>query len=222
MLARIRARYDRTPEAERDASQAVAERLAGHRRGTIPQRIDLDSAGLLALFVDKAQSVDATVDRVAADRDVPGAVARYLRGLNLPAEAAIAPHADLDAMPWAGSALRLERRAAKGSDQVGIARAFAGIAETGTLMMASGPDSPATLNFLPETHVVVIRESDIVGGYEDAWQRLRERGRGTGRDLPRTVNLITGTSRTGDIEQIIQKGVHGPKRLHIVLVRDGA
>jgi L-lactate dehydrogenase complex protein LldG len=222
MLARIRARYDRTPEAERDARQAVAERLAGHRRGTIPQRIDLDSAGLLALFVDKAQSVDATVDRVAADRDVPGAVARYLRGLNLPAEAAIAPHADLDAMPWAGSALRLERRAAKGSDQVGIARAFAGIAETGTLMMASGPDSPATLNFLPETHVVVIRESDIVGGYEDAWQRLRERGRGTGRDLPRTVNLITGTSRTGDIEQIIQKGVHGPKRLHIVLVRDGA
>jgi L-lactate dehydrogenase complex protein LldG len=221
-LGRIRERLDRTPEAEAAARQAVADRLAGRRRGTQPARIDLDRAGLLALFVEKAEAVDATVDRVASADEVPDAVARYLRGLNLPAEAAIAPHADLDAMPWAGSMLTLERRAAKGSDRVGIARAFAGVAETGTLMMASGAQSPATLNFLPEVHVVVLAESEITGGYEDAWQRLRDAGRGLGKDLPRTVNLITGTSRTGDIEQIIQKGVHGPKRLHIVLVRDGA
>jgi L-lactate dehydrogenase complex protein LldG len=222
ILGRIRERLDRTPEAEAAARQTVADRLAGRRRGTQPARIDLDRAGLLALFVEKAEAVDATVDRVASADEVPDAVARYLRGLNLPAEAAIAPHADLDAMPWAGSMLTLERRAAKGSDRVGIARAFAGVAETGTLMMASGAQSPATLNFLPEIHVVVLAESEITGGYEDAWQRLRDAGRGLGKDLPRTVNLITGTSRTGDIEQIIQKGVHGPKRLHIVLVRDGA
>ena len=222
ILGRIRERLDRTPEAETAARQAVADRLAGRRRGTQPARIDLDRAGLLALFVEKSEAVDATVDRVASADQVPDAVARYLRGLNLPAEAAIAPHADLDAMPWAGSTLALERRAAKGSDRVGIARAFAGVAETGTLMMASGAQSPATLNFLPEVHVVVLAESEVTGGYEDAWQRLRDAGRGLGKDLPRTVNLITGTSRTGDIEQIIQKGVHGPKRLHIVLVRDGA
>jgi L-lactate dehydrogenase complex protein LldG len=222
ILARIRTSLARTPEADAVARQDVAARLAGHKRGTRPHRIDLDREGLLALFVEKAEAVDATTDEVASPEDVPEAVARYLRGLNLPAEAAIAPHPDLDAMPWAASTLTLERRAAKGSDRVGIARAFAGIAETGTLMMASGPNSPATLNFLPETHVVVVKASDIAGAYEDAWQRLREQGRGQGLDLPRTVNFITGTSRTGDIEQIMQRGVHGPKRLHIVLVRDGA
>jgi L-lactate dehydrogenase complex protein LldG len=213
---------DRTPEAEATARAAVAERLARHDRGTRPARIEIDHTALVALFAEKAAAVDATVAEVASADDVPEAVATYLRDLNLPAEAAIAPHPDLDAMPWTDSTLTLERRAAKGSDRVGIARAFAGIAETGTLMMASGPQSPATLNFLPEIHVVVLRECDIAGGYEDAWQRLREAGRGSGRDLPRTVNLITGTSRTGDIEQTLQTGVHGPKRLHIVMVRDGA
>jgi L-lactate dehydrogenase complex protein LldG len=221
ILGRIRANLERDPQTEAAARRTVQDRIAGRRRGTQPARIDLDRAGLLDLFVAKAGAVDATVDRVASPDQVPDAVARYLRGLNLPAEAAIAPNDDLDAMPWAASTLTLERRAAKGSDRVGIARAFAGVAETGTLMMASGPGSPATLNFLPETHVVVLAESEIAGAYEDAWQRLRDTGRGLGPDLPRTVNLITGTSRTGDIEQIIQTGVHGPKRLHILVVRDG-
>ena len=148
-----------------------------------PNGIEQDDAGLLALFVDKAEAVDATVDRVGSADAVPDAVARYLRDLNMPAEAAIAPHADLDTMPWAGSTFALERRAARGSDRVSITRGFAGVAETGTLMMASGPDSPATLNFLPEVHVVVLAEGDIAGGYEDAWQRLRDAGRGMAKDF---------------------------------------
>ena len=220
VLDRVRERLARSPDDDVRARQEVADRLAGHHRGTRPARIDLDRSALEALFIKKAEAVDASVALVDDAQDVPEAVAAYLRQHNLPAEAAIAPHADLDAMPWQGSSLTLARRAAQGGDRVGIARAFAGVAETGTLMMASGPDSPATLNFLPETHIVVLREADLVGGYEDAWQRLRDAGRGRGRDLPRTVNLITGTSRTGDIEQTIQKGVHGPKRLHIILVRD--
>ncbi len=219
---RVRRHLDRDPETDAAARRDVAARLAGRARGTRPHRIDLDLAGLAALFVEKAEAVDATVDRVASPDAVPDAVARYLRDRNLPADAAMAPNADLDAMPWAQSTLTLERRAANGGDGVGIARAFAGVAETGTLVMASGPDSPATLNFLPETHVVVLRESEIAGAYEDVWQRLRDDGRGQGSGLPRTVNMITGTSRTGDIEQTLQTGVHGPKRLHIVVVDDSA
>lgn len=220
VLGRVRERLARSPDGDDQARQEVAARLAGHRRGTRPARIDRDPAGLQALFIEKAEAVDATVAVVENAQDVPEAVAAHLREHNLPAEAAIAPHAALDTMPWQGSALTLSRRAAQGDDAVGITHAFAGIAETGTLMMASGPDSPATLNFLPPTHIVVLHEADLVGGYEDAWQRLRDAGRSQGKDLPRTVNLITGTSRTGDIEQTLQKGVHGPKRLHIVVVRD--
>jgi L-lactate dehydrogenase complex protein LldG len=89
-------------------------------------------------------------------------------------------------------------------------------------MLASGPSGPTTLNFLPETHMVVLKARDIAGCYEDAWDRLRA-VQGTAEDgalLPRTVNMITGPSRTADIEQTIQLGAHGPRRLCILLVDD--
>jgi L-lactate dehydrogenase complex protein LldG len=113
--------------------------------------------------------------------------------------------------------LTLRKGRAEASDQVSITGAFAGIAETGTLVMASGPEHPVTLNLLPDTHVVVLREQDIVSGNEDVWERLRAR---YGKDrMPRTVNTITGPSRTGDIEQTIELGAHGPRRMHIVVVQ---
>jgi L-lactate dehydrogenase complex protein LldG len=85
-------------------------------------------------------------------------------------------------------------------------------------MLLSGPTHPTTLNFLPEVHIVVLRAADVVGPYENAWARVR-----TARDngaMPRTVNFVTGPSRTADIEQTIQLGAHGPRRLHIILVGD--
>jgi len=83
------------------------------------------------------------------------------------------------------------------------------------LMLISGPQTPTTLNFLPDTHIVVVRSEQVVATYEDGWDRLR-----ICDGLPRTVNFITGPSRTGDIEQRIELGAHGPRRLHIVLVDD--
>ncbi len=115
--------------------------------------------------------------------------------------------------------LEVEIGKAEASDQASLTGAFAGVAETGTLLLVSGPQAPTTLNFLPETHIAVLRASRMVGPYEDAWERVRARyGRG---GLPRTVNFITGPSRTADIEQTIQLGAHGPRRLHIVLIEDG-
>jgi L-lactate dehydrogenase complex protein LldG len=96
-----------------------------------------------------------------------------------------------------------------------LSRALAGVAETGTLIMTSGPDNPTTLNFLPENHIVLLLADDVAGNYEDVWDKLREK---YGSNLPRTVNMITGPSRTGDIEQTIELGAHGPRRLHILLV----
>ena len=86
-------------------------------------------------------------------------------------------------------------------------------------MLLAGPEGPTTLNFLPENHVVVLKKSELVGAYEDAWDRLRD---AVGPDglLSRVVNMITGPSRTGDIEQTIELGAHGPLRLHILLVDD--
>ena len=157
--------------------------------------------------------------RVPSKETVPQAVADYLKSENLPAEVRLAPDPDLRDLPWDGQPLiTLSEGSARPSDPVALTGAFAGIAETGTLMLRSGAVGPTTLNFLPETHMVVLNARDISGCYEDAWDRLRAAH--DGEALPRTVNLITGPSRTADIEQTIQLGAHGPRRLCILLVDD--
>ena len=198
--------------------QAVRRRLAAPPRGPAVARAALDQAGKVNLFCEWAAANNATVARVAAG-DVAGEVTAYLARNNLAPEAVMAPATALDAFDWSSQKmLTLRRGRAEGDDKVAITGAFAGIAETGTLVMASGVGHPVTLNLLPETHVVVLHEKDIVGGYEDVWERLRAH---YGKDrMPRTVNTITGPSRTGDIEQTIELGAHGPRRMHIVVVRE--
>ncbi len=96
----------------------------------------------------------------------------------------------------------------------GITGVFCAVAETGTLVVLSGPDTPATTSLLPETHIAVVPASRIVRGMEDAFDLVRaEYG-----ELPRAANFISGPSRTGDIEQTLVLGAHGPYRVHIVIV----
>ena len=208
----------RRGELSGEARQAVDARLAEPPRGPSVARAQLPQAEKVALFCQWAETLNATVARVGV-ADVPGEVTSYLTRNNLPANVAMAPSPLLDGYDWSSQKMMSIRRGrGEGSDQVSVTGAFAGIAETGTVVMASGPDHPVSLNLLPDTHVVVLRESDIVGGYEDVWGRLRAR---YGKNLmPRTVNTITGPSRTGDIEQAMELGAHGPRRLHILVVRD--
>jgi L-lactate dehydrogenase complex protein LldG len=208
----------RRGELSAEARQAVEQRLDSPPRGPLVARAQLPQPQKAALFCQWAEANNATVARARAS-EVAGEVSGYLARNNLPARAAMAPSPLLDGYDWANQKmLSLRRGRAEGSDHVSITGAFAGIAETGTLVMASGPDHPVSLNFLPDTHIVVLRESDIVAGYEDVWQRLRAR---YGKDaMPRTVNTITGPSRTGDIEQTIELGAHGPRRMHIVVVSE--
>ncbi len=200
------------------AAVAAAERVAAHRRNLVPARATtLEPPARVALFVDMAQAVQTTVARVAAEADVPGEVARYLAAENLPAEIRMAPDPGLDALPWAERPLLEVRRGkAEPGDTASLTPCLAAVAETGTLMLISGEATPTTLNFLPDTHIVVLRAGQVVASYEDGWDLLRSRD-----ELPRTVNFITGPSRTGDIEQRIELGAHGPRRLHVILV-DGA
>ena len=190
-------------------------------QGTVAERIAQHGTPKLDLFLDMAMEVQTTVERVASLDDVPEAVASYLASQNLPAEIVMAPDPAIAGVPWdTRPMLRIRRGKPEPGDAVSVTACFAGIAETGTLMMTSGPEHPSTLNFLPDTHIVVMREDQVVATYEDAWTRLRERQAGPGPEgpMPRTVNFITGPSRTGDIEQRIQLGAHGPRRLHVVLV----
>lgn len=208
-----RGRLDGATEAE------LRTRVAAHRRNLIPERaVALDNSARIELFLSMAQEAEATVARVGAAAEVPEAVAAYLARENLPAECVMAPDPTLDAIPWATRPLlRIRRGGTPTAAAATLTPAFAAIAETGTLLMISGPDTPTTLNFLPDTHIVMLRADQVVATYEDGWDRLRA-ARPLPRDLPRAVNFITGPSRTADIEQQIVLGMHGPRRLHIVLI----
>ena len=197
--------------------KALRERAEAHRRNLVPARAaSLDHPRRVELFAAMAEEVQATVARVGSPAVVPEEVARYLAAENLPAELVLAPDPSLDAMPWhERPLLRLRRGRAEAGDAVSLTPCCAAVAETGTLMLVSGSATPTTLNFLPDTHIVIVNADQVVATYEDGWDRLRAVGA-----MPRLVNFITGPSRTGDIEQRIELGAHGPRRLHIILVDD--
>ena len=202
-------------EAHRHA--AVEERLTAHNRGLIPARGQLPHEERVALFRNMVAAAAGTTTRVANAADVPKEVAALLRTHNLPHAVRRGNDPRLAAMPWGQEkALTVNTGASDGSDLAGVSYAFGAIAESGTLMLLSGPDNPTTINFLPDTHIVVVSAEDIAGDFESLWTRLRERyGAGA---MPRVVNLITGPSRSADIGQTLILGAHGPRRLHVIVV----
>ena len=194
-------------------------RLAQHPRHLIPARSRLPLAEQVNLFVRNVEKEFGSVTRVPDMDAVPGAVTDYLAAQNLPGRVVMAPHPELQAIPWsARPLLEIREGRAEATDAVSVQHGFAGIAETGTLMLPSSPERPVTLNLLADTEVVVLRAGAIVGAYEEGWDRLRAEVGG----MPRNVMFITGPSRSADIEQTLELGAHGPRRLHVVLVEDAA
>ncbi len=202
-----------------DQAQTLRDRLARHPRQLIPARSRLPHAEQVALFAANVEREYGTVIRLPGIAAVPGAVADYLATQNLPSALVMAPHPELSAVPWPERPLlQIREGRAAGSDVVSLQHGFAGIAETGTLMLPSAPERPTTLNLLAETALVLLRASRVVGAYEEAWDLLRaEQGDGA---MPRNVMLVTGVSRSADIEQTLELGAHGPRRLHVLLVDD--
>jgi L-lactate dehydrogenase complex protein LldG len=198
---------------------AVTERLAQAPPGIVPARGQGDEAARRATFKAEAERALASVAEVETATDVPQEIARFLREANLPATLRMGADPRLAGMPWGQTTLEVSRGPSDGHDLSGVSAAFAGVAESGTLALCSGPDNPTTINFLPDNHCVVVFNSDLVADFESVWPRLRARfGRG---EMPRTLNFITGPSRSADIEQTMLLGAHGPRRLHIVIVKGG-
>jgi L-lactate dehydrogenase complex protein LldG len=208
ILKRVRERLGRSAANLESARAAVGQAISRPAEGPRPPV----GPDLAAEFRRRSEALSSTVDRVSALDEVPAAVARYLGAGGLPAQAVCVPA--LSGLDWAGAGLAVEPRGARDKDLVGITGCFCAIAETGTLMLCSAPESPATVSLLPETHVAVVPVGRIVAGMEEAWALARSEL----KELPRAVNFVSGPSRTGDIEQTIVLGAHGPYRVHIVLV----
>ena len=216
ILARIKSKMAKGEDATRQG--AVAARLAGHQPNLIPLRGQGDMAHRIGVFTEMMEAVGGSVEVLDGLERVPEQVAGYLRNANLPARIRRGADELLTALPWhrAGT-LQIEEGRAIDSDTASLTRAFAGAAESGTIIQVSGPENPTSLNFLPEAHIVVLEADNLFASYEEAWTKLRASfGEGV---MPRTVNMISGPSRTGDIEQTIVRPAHGPKNMHVIIVR---
>ena len=207
VLARVRAALHR--EGPDDEARAAAHAyLAARRQGPRPAL----PADLVSRFLDRAADMSSTTERVGTIEAVPAAVARYAASLGVASARAVC-WPEFASLDWRAAGVDVDVRPTAGEDALGITGCFCAIAETGTLVFASSSDTPSATFLLPETHVAIVRGAQIVAGMEDAFARLREER----TEMPRAVNLVSGPSRTGDIEQTIVLGAHGPRRLHIVL-----
>jgi L-lactate dehydrogenase complex protein LldG len=213
ILMRIRAAQGRAGVPTPQERAAVVDYITAHPQGPRP------TSGWepVARFRDRALGLASTLAELPSQAGVPQAVAAYLASNSLPLAAVCWP--EFRALDWRGAGLAVEARAARESDLVGITGCFCAIAETGTLMLLSGPDTPSGTSLLPETHVAIVNSHRILRGMEDAWELWRAE-RAT--VLPRAVNFISGPSRTADIEQTVTLGAHGPYRVHIILLGPGA
>lgn len=207
ILSRVRQNLGRETTNEAAARAAIDRAIAARLPGPRPPV----AGDLLARFKEKSEAQSTTVDIVTDWSAVPDATARYLDNQGLAKRAVGWPL--IRGHDWASAGIAFEARGAADADLVGITGCYCAIAETGTLMLLSGVATPASVSLLPETHVAVLAASRIVAGMEEAWNLARTE-LGT---LPRAVNFISGPSRTGDIEQTIVLGAHGPYRVHVVI-----
>ena len=206
ILARVRQGLG---ERDLNARRAAAESWLAARQGGPQPVLDQD---LVARFRSKAESLASTVSQVATTAEVPQAVAAYLAAQGIAPPYVAAP--DCLSCDWSAAGLAVRGGSAVDADQAGISGCYCAIAETGTLMLLSGPATPASVSLLPETHIALVPVARIVPTMEAAFALLRaECGK-----LPRAVNFVSGPSRTGDIEQTIVLGAHGPCRVHLILI----
>ena len=210
ILGRIRQQLGRTPENAASGRAEIERYILARSLG--PHGVL--KGDLLSRFCEKSASLSSSVDLIDDLAQAPAAIARYLAAHQLPRQAVCWPQfASLD---WIGAGLQLESRPVCAADLVGVSGCFCALAETGTLVLCSGPETPAALSLLPETHIAIVPIARIVAGMEEAWALLRRES----AELPRAVNFVSGPSRTGDIEQTIVLGAHGPYRVHILVVGD--
>ena len=190
-LAELRDRIARHPRhIEPSFSEPPRQRFRQKLEAAEASFVELDTIAGVGVEIERYLEASGVAKRVATSSD------KLLHAIEWPAS--------IDLQPWVA-----------GSDnKVGLTAAYCGIAETGTLLLVSGEQNPTSLNFLPDYHIVVLRVEQLLPRMEDAWDSLRT----SFTQMPRTVNFISGPSKTADVEQTVEYGAHGPRCLHVILV----
>ena len=173
-------------------------------------RFPAPAEDLTALFSRKAREADTDVAAVATRDEVPAAIAAFLMAVNAPARLHVPQNSLLRSLAWSRAPVLDLIADAPGPEDAALSEASCAIAETGTVVFASGAQQPSSWHFLPGREIVLLPKSRIVARAEDALALFAA-------NMPATLNLVTGPSRTGDIEQTIERGAHGPRAVHVLI-----
>lgn len=206
MLARIRSRLKSMPNQRRTAAKSA---VPGQER-----------EALIAQFTAKLEQAGGHVHRipdVAIAREQLVNILRQCQARRIVVSAGVPGLSDLaDEFEVVNVAdLGNALRDTLAQTDVGITDVNYAIAETGTLVLCAQPGRPRLLSALPAVHIAVVRFDQVVASFADLASVVRSWAAGASH-----MTLITGPSRTGDIEQVITIGAHGPRELHVLLCEE--
>ncbi|MDH3536100.1 MAG: LUD domain-containing protein, partial [Gammaproteobacteria bacterium] len=208
VLSRVRTALGRGEPGDAQVAE-IRARIERHPRHIEPV-FDEPAPLRFRQKLEAAEASCATLDSLA---QVGAEVERYLDQAGVAKRLVVSGDELLQSIDWPAS-IDVRPWVAGSDERVSLTSAHRGIAETGTLMLLSGENNPTRLNFLPDYHIVVLTADQLVLRMEDAWDSLRS----CFGEMPRTVNFISGPSKTADVEQTVEYGAHGPRCLHVILV----
>lgn len=189
------------------AAQAFPERV---QPAFVTQADDLSQ-----LLKQKLEAVHTSVDIVTSISEIGPSVVGFLTSHQSPLRLGLLPDMQLD--------VRLLEQHLKvyfcedfALGRSVLTHASCAIAETGTVVLASSVQRPTLANFLPDNCIVLLNETDILPYLEDALSEVQNSEDG----MPRALNLISGPSKTADIEQTLVYGAHGPIQLHVIIIKN--
>jgi L-lactate dehydrogenase complex protein LldG len=202
VLGAIRSRLG-VQEADKTRQLSVQSRLEQHRINTQPALGQLQGEEKLQRF-----KTEATAKGVTVHQCEEGDIAATLQQI---AASYTAVHAT-SAVRELGLGIDFAERTPRSSVDCCVSTCFCAIAETGTIVLHGDKMNPTSEVFLADLHVVLLPERDVESNMEAVWQRTR-----TADSLPRHLTMVSGPSSTGDIEMQLEKGVHGPRDLQVIL-----
>jgi L-lactate dehydrogenase complex protein LldG len=196
----------------------------GRNAGQLPPeapvvRLRIPEVGLearVASMTARLEALAGRVERVARPSEARAVTERLVSGKTVVAsDAPYLAECAIPTLPGVRSGIhnREELRDLCAAADIGITSADYALADTGTLVLLSRPGEARLISLLPPTHIAVLPCSRILTGLDELFSVLPDPA-----GVASSMVLITGPSRTADIEQILVRGVHGPGQLMVVLV----
>ena len=217
ILSKIKSNLGKEKDRAKIDIDILEARLKGSMPSLIPKRGIIQQDKLLEKFESSARGVASSVSIIDDLAEIPKEVKYYLTQNNIASKIVVLPNKELDSIDWNKyPTLEVTKKFPDEKDETVFVSSYVAIAETGTIVQLSSSENPITSHFLPDNSIVLVKASRIVAAAEDAFKVMRKEI----NSIPRTITLISGPSRTGDIALNIELGAHGPRKVHLLIWND--